>query len=212
MARSGQPKHKLSRRFGFDVFGTGGESLQRRIGSAAGPRGQAGAGGGSRGAPGSRRRRVSEYGLQLEEKQKAKAVYGLEERQLRRSFERAMREPGPPGANLIQGLERRLDNVVYRLGFARSRPMARQLVAHGRVRVDGRRLDIPSALVEAGQTVELDETGLRIPDVQRELEAGRPLPPWLSLEGNTGRVLALPNREDAAEPIDEQRIVAFFAR
>jgi small subunit ribosomal protein S4 len=204
MPRSGQPKHKISRRFGIDIYGTGGESLQRRLAQGA-ARPPAGAGRG-------RRRRVSEFGLQLEEKQKARAIYGLDEKQFRRMFDRAAKETGPTGSNLLRLLERRLDNVVYTLGFARSRPMARQLVSHGHVSVDGRRVDIPSFLVDAGQTVALDDKAARIPDVMQELETSRPLPAWLERNGTTGRVLALPVREDIQVPVDEAQIVAYYAR
>src|SRR6266545_2970051 len=133
MGRSRAPKHKLSRRFGIDIYGTGGTQLQRRLAVPPGAR------------PGGRRRKVSEYGLQLLEKQKVKAIYGVAERQFRRYYAEAVRRPGTPGKNLLQLLERRLDNVVYRLGFARSRPMARQMVGHRHVLVNGKKVNIPSS-------------------------------------------------------------------
>src|SRR3954452_14863589 len=125
-----EPKHKVSRRFGVDIYGTGGESLKRRLSVPPGDR--------------RRRRRLSEYAIQLQEKQKTKAFYGLSERQLRRNYEKAASQPGNTGVNLLRLLERRLDNVVYRLGFARTRPMARQLVSHGHVLTNGCRTNIPS--------------------------------------------------------------------
>src|SRR5687768_157686 len=123
MASTREPRHKVSRRFGIDVYGTGGPQLQRRLGVPPG------------GLPRGRRRKLSEYALQLHEKQKAKAIYGVDEGQFRRYYAEAARRPGITGETLLQLLERRLDNVVYRLGFARSRPMARQLVGHGHVLV-----------------------------------------------------------------------------
>ncbi len=193
MAKGRQPRHKVSRRFGLDVYGTGGAALQRRLGTLPG------------GRPGGRRRRRSEYARQLEEKQKAKAIYGMAEGQFRRYFAEAQRQPGVVGHSLLQLLERRLDNVVYRLGFARTRPMARQLVSHGHVRVDGRRVTIPSYRVQPGETISLDQTAAR-------MSAGRPVPPWLAREGTTGRVLRLPTREEIDTPVDEEQIVAFYSR
>jgi small subunit ribosomal protein S4 len=198
MAKGRQPRHKVSRRFGLDVYGTGGAALQRRLGTLPGGR--------------SRARRRSEYARQLEEKQKAKAIYGVAEGQFRRYFAEAQRQPGVVGHTLLQLLERRLDNVVYRLGFARTRPMARQLVSHGHVRVDGRRVTIPSYRVQPGETISLDQTAAQMPTVVEELNAGRPVPPWLAREGTTGRVLRLPAREEIDTPVDEAQIVAFYSR
>lgn len=199
MARS--PRHKTSRRFGVDIYGTGGESLRRRMGTPPG------------GIRRGRRRRPSVYAIQLTEKQKAKAIYGVAERQFRRYFEQAERGEGEPGANLLILLERRLDNVVYRLGFARTRPMARQLVGHGHVRVGGRRVNIPSFLVEPGQVVELTEEAAALPVVVEERAAGRPLPAWLEAHGERGgRVVRLPERDDIDVPIDELQIVGFYSR
>ncbi len=192
------PKHKLSRRFGVDIFGTGGRSLERRMGTPPG------------GVPRGRRRKPSEYALQLEEKQKAKAIYGVREGQFRRYYEQAAHRPGVTGENLLQTLERRLDNVVYRLGWARTRPMARQLVSHGHVRVNGRRVNIPSYLVRPGEQIAISATAAAMPTVQEELGAHRPLPRWLDRDEAGGRVLALPTREDVELPIDEGRIVAFY--
>jgi small subunit ribosomal protein S4 len=204
--RAGQPKHRISRRFGFDVFGTGGPSLRRRLGTPPG------------GIRRGRRRRETQYGQQLLEKQKLKAVYGIDERALRRQFEAASTGEGPTGANLLVLLERRLDNVVYRLGFGKSRPMARQLVSHGHVRVDGRRLTIPSAVVDVGQRIELDPEAAKLPAVVESIEERRPVPEWLTSEpatataGPAGRVTRLPAREDVDLPIEERLIVEFYRR
>jgi small subunit ribosomal protein S4 len=207
MRRPGEPKHRLSRRFGFDVFGTGGASLARRLSAPPG------------GIRRGRRRKQSTYGEQLTEKQKLKAVYGVAERQLRREYEAAILEPGNSGENLLSRLERRLDNVVYRLGFARSRPMARQLVGHGHVRVNGRRTTIPSFLVEAGQEVVLAPSAARLVVVEEALTEGRPVPEWLRRDdrpdaagGVGGHVERLPTRADIELPVDERLVVGFYSR
>ncbi|MBX5492999.1 MAG: 30S ribosomal protein S4 [Chloroflexi bacterium] len=200
MVRTREPRHKVSRRFGIDIYGTGGPSLQRRLATPPG------------GQPRGRRRKLSEYGLQLREKQKAKAIYGIAEAQFRRYYKVAASRPGVTGENLLQLLERRLDNVVYRLGFARTRPMARQLVSHGHVRVNGRHVNIPSYAVRPGDTITLTDTALQIPTVTEELRSGRPVPAWLAREDTTGRVLRLPERSDVELPINEDLIVGFYSR
>jgi small subunit ribosomal protein S4 len=194
-----EPKHKVSRRFGIDIYGTGGESLRRRIGTPPG------------GAP-QRRPRVTDYGVQLKEKQKAKAIYGVSETQFRRYYAQAFRQPGDTGENLMRLLERRLDNVIYRLSLARSRPMARQLVGHGHVKVNGRRVNIPSYQVRPGEIVTLTDAAAQIPGVIEELEANRRVPEWLDRSGHSARVMRMPGREYVDLPINEELIVAFYAR
>jgi small subunit ribosomal protein S4 len=190
----------------MDVYGTGGDALRRRMGVPPGAR------------PRSRRRRASLYGEQLLEKQKVRFSYGVTDSQLRRTFEEAGTLPGPRGENLLRLLERRLDNTIYRLGYARSRPMARQLVSHGHVRVDGQRVTIPSYRVSPGQTVGLTEAGARIPVVSDELGSGRLLPAWLERVEATeqepvrARVTQPPARADVTEPIDESLVVGFYGR
>lgn len=198
MAKRHEPRHKVSRRFGIDIYGTGGASLERKL--AVPP-----------GSTGRKRRRKSAYGAQLFEKQKAKALYGVLERQFRRYIAEAGRQRGDRGENLLRLLERRLDNIVYRLGFARTRPMARQMVNHGHVRVGDRRVDIPSYLVRPGEVIELDETTAQMPEVAEEI-AARPVPDWLAREGTSGRVLRLPDRADADARLDADQIIAFYAR
>ncbi len=194
-----EPKHKVSRRFGIDIYGTGGESLRRRLGTPPG------------GAP-QRRPRRTDYGIQLKEKQKAKAIYGVSETQFRRYYAQAFRQPGDTGENLLRLLERRLDNVIYRLGIARSRPMARQLVGHGHVKINGRKVNIPSYQVRLGETVAMTEAAAKIPVVIEELEANRRVPDWLERGGTSARVTRLPGREDVDLPINEDLILAFYAR
>ncbi|MBX6772789.1 MAG: 30S ribosomal protein S4 [Chloroflexi bacterium] len=163
-----------------------------------------------------RRRKMSEYGLQLREKQKARFIYGILERQFRRHFEEAQRRPGSTGENLLRILEMRLDNVVFRLGFADSRAQARQLVTHGHITVDGRKVDIPSYETKVGQVIGVHPrsrqnayfTGLQ------EVLKHRAVPAWLSLDANamTGRILSAPTRADIDSNIQEHLIVEYYSR
>ncbi|MDR2366779.1 MAG: 30S ribosomal protein S4 [Deltaproteobacteria bacterium] len=168
------------------------------------------------GQTGPRRGKLSEYGLQLREKQKVKRSYGLLEKQFRSTFGRAERQKGITGTNLLLLLERRLDNIVYRLGFASSRSQARQLVCHGHFLVNGRKVDIPSYLVNKGDSVTLREKSRKIALVQESLEtvARRGLPNWLELDKDafTGRVTELPLREDLSVQVTEQLIVEFYSK
>ncbi len=160
--------------------------------------------------------RETEYLLQLREKQKAKRIYGVLERQFRRYYEKAARKPGITGENLLILLERRLDNVVYRAGFASSRSDARQLVRHGHVMVNGRKVNIPSYQVRVGDVVEIKEKSR---DSQRVLQAlrlweGRPVVPWLRVDADKRRaeVIAEPKREDIDIPVKESLIVELYSK
>jgi small subunit ribosomal protein S4 len=168
------------------------------------------------GQHGQSRGKISDYGLQLREKQKVKRMYGVLEKQFRGYFQRAERMRGVTGTNLLILLERRLDNVVYRLGFANSRAQARQLVRHNFILVDGQRVNLPSYLVKVGQTVEVREEKRNSPLVRDALEAAarRGCPPWLELdkEQAKGRVIMLPSREDITMPIQEHLIVELFSK
>lgn len=163
------------------------------------------------------RRRESNYRRRLEEKQKVRWYYGITEAQMRNAFAHALREAGATGDNLLTLLESRLDNVVFRLGLAPTIPAARQLVSHGHVLVNGRRVDRASARLRTGDRVSLSERGLRIPDVESALEKGPEvrLPGYLALDPATpgvGRVVAPPARDDVAFIVDEAAIVEFYAR
>jgi small subunit ribosomal protein S4 len=163
-----------------------------------------------------RRRRASDYSHQLREKQKARRVYGVLERQFRRYYSLAQRRPGLTGANLLIALESRLDNVIYRLGFAESRAQARQLVSHGHFDLNGRRTNIPSALVRPGDTLSVRKESRRKPyfkAAEQLLDDGR-VPRWLSLDvaGLSGQVLQLPAREDIDASLKEQLIVEYYSR
>ncbi len=164
----------------------------------------------------SRRPKVLGYGLQLREKQKVRRLYGILESQFRSYFEKAAAGKGITGENLLFALERRLDNAVYRLGFATSRAEARQLVRHSHIQVSGRKVNIPSFQVAPGQEITLRESSRQLPSVQRALDVagGRGLPSWLELERETlkGRVVSLPKREDVNFPIQEQMIVELYSK
>jgi small subunit ribosomal protein S4 len=168
------------------------------------------------GEHGKRRIKMQPYGLQLREKQKVRRVYGVLEAQFRRYFAEAARQRGVTGENLLRLLEQRLDNVVYSLGFASSRAQARQLVRHGHVKVDGRKVDIPSFQVRVGMQVELKEKIRANAQVADALDTaqGRGVPPWLELDAEnfSGKVIAVPTREDIRLPIQEQLIVELYSR
>jgi small subunit ribosomal protein S4 len=200
MGRDRGPKHKLSRREGRDLFGTGGDSLARRLDRPPGMHGR---------RPG---RRQSEYAKQLREKQKVKRMYGLRERQFRRFMQEALRTREQTGIALLKLLERRLDNAVFRLGFARTRPQARQFVTHGHVLVDGERVNIPSYIVNPGQVITLKDVVQEIPDVRELTESPPPLPAWLQRQESSGQVLREPDRAEIDSDINERLIVEFYSR
>lgn len=168
------------------------------------------------GQHGQRRSKLSDYGLQLREKQKVRRMYGVLEKQFRGYFEKAERQKGVTGTNLLVFLERRLDNIVYRLGFANSRAQARQLVRHNQVLVNGRKVNLPSYLVKMGDTVQVTEQGRNLPLIRDALEAvaRRGCPPWLELikEEAKGRVIMFPGREDITMPIQEHLIVELYSK
>ena len=200
MARYTGPKRRLSRREGLALFAKDAKALEKK---GAVPPGQHGLG---------RRRRISEYGIQLREKQKAKRIFGLLEKQFKRYFENASKVRGATGLALLQTLETRLDNVVYRLNFAKSRAGARQLVSHGHIKVMGKKVDIPSFQVRKDQTIEISE-GLRDnTQVKKSLEEAETLPEWLERRATVGKVLRMPGREEMEQAIDEQLIVEFYSR
>jgi small subunit ribosomal protein S4 len=163
-----------------------------------------------------RGRRSLSYGPQLREKQKVKRIYGILEQQFRKYFQEAERRRGITGENLLILLERRLDNVVYSLGFASSRAQARQLVRHGHITIDGRKISIPSYQVRGGQTIVVREGSRKNDFIRLAVESarGRGIPDWLELnaEAMTGKVLNLPKREDIKLPIQEQLIVELYSR
>ena len=208
MARHNGPVCRLCRREGMKLFLKGDRCFKDKC--AFERRGYA------PGQHGRRRSKIQGYGIQLREKQKVKRMYGVLEQQFRNYFAKASRTKGITGSNLLQMLERRLDNVVYRLGFASSRAMARQLVSHGHVLVDSKKVDIPSALVKAGDVILLRDSSRKNEAIKICLDtaAGRGVPAWLELEPENfkGTVKQMPSREDITMPIQEQLIVELYSK
>jgi small subunit ribosomal protein S4 len=168
------------------------------------------------GQHGQRRGKLSDYGLQLREKQKVKRIYGVLEKQFRGYFTKAERQKGVTGTNLLVLLERRLDNIVYRLGFAKSRTQARQIVRHGQILVNGGKVTLPSFLVKKGDVIQVAEKKRSQPLIRDSLEAvaRRGLPAWVELvkEEAMGRIIMLPTREDITMPIQEHLIVELYSK
>jgi small subunit ribosomal protein S4 len=163
-----------------------------------------------------RKAKLAGYGVQLREKQKVKRIYGVLENQFRRYFEAAERQRGITGETLLQLLERRLDNVAYRMGLATSRPQARQLVRHGHLQVNGRKVDIPSYSIRVGDVISVRTASHKDPALQHALEEvkGRGVPEWLSfdMEKMSGRIVSLPTREQINLPVQEQLIVELYSK
>jgi small subunit ribosomal protein S4 len=208
VARYHEPVCRLCRREGMKLFLKGERCFKEKCGverRSYAP-----------GQHGKRRNKMQPYGLQLREKQKVRRVYGVLEAQFRRYFAEASRLRGVTGENLLRLLELRLDNVVYSLGFASSRSQARQLVLHGHVLVNSRKVNVPSFQVRPNMEVALKEKVRANTQVQDALDTaqGRGVPPWLELDGENfkGKVVALPTREDIKLPIQEQLIVELYSR
>lgn len=206
MARFTGPKNRLARREGIDLgyktVGTKSHAqLLKRLGV---PPGQHGAKG---------RRKVSDFGLQLREKQKVKRLYGVLERQFRNTFKQAKKWKGNTGEKLLEFMERRLDNVVYRMGLSPTRSLARQLVSHGHVMIDGKKVNIPSYRIAKDMVVTLGAKGLEIPAVKKVLgDTTMTTPKWIERKGPVGKVIRLPERVDVQEDINEQLIVEHYSR
>lgn len=194
------PKDRLSRREGFDLFSKGAKLTRMNV-----PPGVHGPKGVTTGK--------SQYGRQLREKQKVKRLYGVSEAQFRRYIEVALKSKGNTGEALLTSLEKRLDNVIYRLGFAPTRPSARQIVTHRHVLVNGKKLNIPSYSVKMGDVVSLDAKSTVIPEIKKAFDVeDRVIPAWLERKASVGHIKANPTREDIVEPISEQDIVEFYSR
>ncbi len=208
MAKYRGPVCRLCRREGEKLFLKGSRCMTEKcaIERRSYPPGQHGQG----------RQRTSDYSLQLREKQKLRRIYGLQERQFRGVFERAERQSGVTGEALLRLLELRLDNVAYRLGFGASRREARQLVSHGHVTINGRKTNVPGALVKAGDVVAIRERSRSLASIQTSLESveGRGIPEWLELDkaGFKGTVRALPAKDQITLPVNEQMVVELYSR
>ncbi len=202
MARYTGPKHKLARREGVNILGKSSQSLERRLNVLPGSLGRRG-----------RRVRTSEYGLQLREKQKLKRIYGLLERQFRKNVLEAQRMSENTEEALVQLLESRLDNIVYRLGFAPSRPMARQMVSHGHIQVNDKRLNIPSYRVKIGDKVTVGNKFIAN-EINKKMIEDNDLEiiPSLSKTKMTGEVKRMPKSEEIANPVEYQLVIEFYSR
>jgi small subunit ribosomal protein S4 len=200
MARYTGPSWKLSRRLGISLSGTGKELEKRPY--APGQHGP------------NQRKKLSEYGLQLQEKQKLRHMYGVNERQFRNLFDKAGKMAGKHGENFMILLESRLDNVVYRLGLARTRRQARQIVNHGHIMVDGRRVDIPSYRVAPGQTITLREKSRNLDIVKEAIEVNNFVPDFVTFDADKleGTFTRLPERSELPAEINESLIVEFYSR
>ena len=208
MARYRGPVEKIERRLDADLGLKGerrlnGKSALEKRPFAPGQHGQ-------------RRTKISEYGLQLREKQKAKFMYGVSEKQFRKYFKEAARVEGNTGANLITLLERRLDNVVYRMGFATTRANARQFTTHGHVLVDGKKVDIPSYVVKPGQKIEIKEKSKSNPQIVRALELTNQtgIVDWVDVDTTKafGIFTRIPTREEVVIPVEERLIVELYSK
>jgi len=200
MARYTGPSWKLSRRLGISLSGTGKELEKRPY--APGQHGP------------NQRKKLSEYGLQLQEKQKLRHMYGVNERQFRNLFVKAGKMSGVHGENFMILLESRLDNLVYRLGLARTRRAARQLVNHGHILVDGSRVDIPSYRVTPSQTISLREKSRNLDVIKEAIEVTNFIPDYLTFDADKleGTFTRLPERSELAAEINETFIVEFYSR
>ncbi|RKZ23377.1 30S ribosomal protein S4 [bacterium] len=209
MARYTGPRCRLCRREGMKLYLKGERCYSEKCpfekGEKVMPPGE---------RPKKHRSKLTQYGLQLREKQKVKRIYGVSERQFKNYFLKAAKKKGVTGEILLSLLERRLDNVVYRLGFAVSRPQARQLVAHGHIEVNGRKVDIPSYLVKKGDVIAVREKSKDLHVIKYALERDIEVPRWLSLDKKAmkGEVVDLPRREDITFPIQEHLIVELYSK
>ena len=200
MARYTGPAYKKSRRLGFSTLENGKELAKRPY--APGQHGQ------------DSRKKLSEYGIQMQEKQKVRILYGLNEKQFKKTFEKASKMKGIAGENLLVLLESRLDNMVYRLGMARTRRSARQIVNHGHILVNGKKVDIPSYITKVGDVISVKENSLNHPAIIDALEQNKTVPAFLEMDKQklTGKYLRTPERSELNPEINEQLIVEFYNR
>ncbi|MBD3279152.1 MAG: 30S ribosomal protein S4 [Candidatus Pacebacteria bacterium] len=202
MARYTGPKQKLQRRIGEDLsLKTNAVKTAKRLLIRPGQHGHR------------THRKLSDYGVQLKEKQKVKFIYGVLEKYLKKLYETASKDPTSKGTALLSLLERRLDNVVYRLGWAPTRAAARQLVSHNHLRVNNKKMNIPSYRVKVNDVILLKEKATKIPVVAELLKDDSVSPPaWLERQGPAGKVVKLPLREEISENIDEQLVIEYYSR
>lgn len=200
MARYTGPKHKIARREGVNLLDKSSQSLQRRLAITPGVHGA------------KRKRKLSEFGQQLREKQKAKATYGILEKQFARTVADVQKKKGETGELLIAALETRLDNIVYRLGFANSRFMSRQLVSHGHILVNDKKLNIPSYQVKEGDVVSLSPKIQKNVQVAKLISEEKKMLPFLDRKATLGKLIRQPKREDVDVVFNVQMIVEYYSR
>lgn len=200
MAKYTGPKHKLARREGINIIEKSSNSLMRRLNTPPGVHGK------------KRKRRASEFGVQLREKQKAKAMYGLLERQFKNMVDLVSAQKGDTEELLISLLERRLDNIVYRLGLSKTRFMSRQIVVHGHVKVNDKKMTIPSYTVKEGDIISLDKVILKNPDIVKLMEEKSEIPSFLEKKGPVGKLTHMPKIDEIKPPFSTRQIIEYYSR
>jgi len=201
MARYTGPKNKLSRKIGEDLgLKSNALKVTRRLSVKPGQHGAKG------------HRKLSDFAVQLQQKQKVKYIYGILEKQLKRVYTEATRQTSSTGETMLSFLERRLDNVIYRLGWAPTRASARQLVSHGHVLVNERKLNIPSYRVKVGEVIALTKKATNIPAVSEQMKQKSSLASWMEQKAQVAKIARLPMREDIKEVIEEQLVVEYYSR
>lgn len=201
MARYTGPKNKLARKIGEDLgLKTNPLKVSRRLMIKPGQHGHKGG------------RKLSDFGVQLKEKQKLKFIYGILEKQLHALYVKASADPTATGSGLLSLLERRLDNTVYRLGWAPTRAAARQMVSHGHVRINNKKMNVPSYRVQVKDVISLSEKALKMPVVSDLLKKETDVPAWLQRKQAVASVTRLPERSDATETVEEQLVVEYYSR
>lgn len=194
------PKHRLARKLGVNILDKTSQSLARRLSVPPGIHGKR------------RKRRLSEFGLQMQEKQKAKFTYGLSEKQFKNLVQKVQKKKGDTQELIISLLETRLDNLIYRLGFAKTRFMARQLVSHGHVFLNGRRVNIPSYKVSEEDVISLSPKASKIPLILETLKEEKEILPFVKREGLSGKLVRAPKREDLQVPFNLRQIIEYYSR
>lgn len=200
MGRYTGPKHRLARKLGVNILDKTSQSLTRRLSVPPGVHGKR------------RKRRLSEFGLQMQEKQKAKLTYGLMEKQFKNLVQKVQKKKGDTQELIISLLETRLDNVVYRLGFAKTRFMARQLVSHGHILVSGKRVNIPSYAVSEGDVISLSGKASKNVQILESIKEEKEILPFVKREGLSGKLLRMPKTEDLQVPFNLRQIIEYYSR
>lgn len=200
MAKYTGPKHRIARRLGVNILDKTSASLQRRLSVTPGVHGA------------KRKKKLSEFGQQLVEKQKAKAMYGILERQFKTLVQSLQEQKGETGELIVSSLETRLDNIVYRLGFAKTRYMARQIVGHGHIVVNGKKVTIPSYAVKEGDVISISDKMQKNVQITKLLEEEKVILPFLEKKGPVGKLVRMPKTADVEVPFNTQLIIEYYSR